>query len=439
MITFKGILKSIIAVTCILTLWACSSFNPRPEEEVPFRDRGQTQKEGNVRVTAAVPSAKESKELFGVFLYNRGIQPIWLEIENLDEEPVWFLPFGVDSQYFTPLESAYLNHFAHAEPINREISRLFHQKSKETYIRPGSVRSGFVFTPVDEGTKEFNVDIMGIDNEIRTFTFFINVPGIRADHREVDFESLYRIEEIVFYEDEGEFREALENLPCCTTNKKGTKNGDPLNIVVVGEAEDVFYAFIRSGWDETETVYIASEWKTTLSFLFGGRYRYSPVSPLYVNGRSQDIALQRARTTIHERNHLRLYLLSMRFEGKPVWIGQISRDIGVRFTTKVWPPVTHKIDPDVDETRDFLIQDLWYSQVLVKFAFVKGVGSAPPWEPRGNLTGDPYYTDGNRVVLWVSSDPTEFDEVRNLEWETPYRSGESTENLKWKNKGGEER
>ena len=34
---------------------------------------------------------------------------------------------------------------------------------------------------------------------------------------------------------------------------------------------------------------------------------------------------------------------------KPVWIGQISRDIGVRFTFKTWPPVTHKIDPDFDE------------------------------------------------------------------------------------------
>ena len=36
----------------------------------------------------------------------------------------------------------------------------------------------------------------------------------------------------------------------------------------------------------------------------------------------------------------------MRFEGKRVWIGQISRDIGVRFTTKTI--TTHKIDADVD-------------------------------------------------------------------------------------------
>jgi hypothetical protein len=36
----------------------------------------------------------------------------------------------------------------------------------------------------------------------------------------------------------------------------------------------------------------------------------------------------------------------MRFERKAVFVGQVSHDIGVRFTTKTWPPVTHKIDPD---------------------------------------------------------------------------------------------
>jgi hypothetical protein len=125
--------------------------------------------------------------------------------------------------------------------------------------------------------------------------------------------------------------------------------------------------------------------------------------------------LQKARETIHERNHLRLYLTPIIFEGKPVFIGQISRDIGVRFTSKTI--VTHKIDPDVDETRSYLLQDLAYSQGLVKFAYVKGVGAAPLSEPRGNLTGDPYFTDGYRAVMWVSSDPVSFEEIEFVAWE----------------------
>ncbi|MHC4269009.1 MAG: LssY C-terminal domain-containing protein [Planctomycetota bacterium] len=403
-----------------MTVFGCARFNPRPIDKVQFQERALTQYEGNIRVTAAVPSAKETKKLFDVNLYSKGIQPIWLKVENNDEDPVWILPVGIDPQYYSPIEASLLNHFRYSKIANRSMDRYFYERGKVIRIDPKSVRSGFVFTTLDEGTKDFIVDLIGEDHETRTFTFFINVPGLRVDHHTVEFEEIYSDDEIVSYGEKG-FREALEHLPCCTTNKKGTNYGDPLNLVVVGNAEDVFHAFIRSGWDETETVYAISGWKMALSFLFGGEYRYSPVSALYVYSRSQDIALQKVRESIHERNHLRLWLAPMRYEGKPVWIGQISRDIGVKWTLKGGVILTHKIDPDVDEARDYLNQDLWYSQGLVKFAFVKGTGAAPITEPRQNLMDDPYFTDGLRSVLWVSSEPIEFEDVEFIKWETPHK------------------
>ena len=403
------------AVTlCFLLFLGCASFQPRPMAEVPFKDRAQTQSEGRVRVTAAVLSAEESKEVFGVDLYKKGIQPIWIEIENRDKEPVAFLPGSVDRDYFTPIEVSYVNHFTHAKDLNQEMDRHFYGLSMGYTIGPNKVRSGFVFTHLDEGTKAFNVVVIKKDHQIMPFTFFIAVPGIKTDHSRVDWDNLYPKDEIVSLDEAG-LRKYLESLPCCVTGKKGKEYGDPLNIVVIGDLDDIYYAFLRAGWDETETIYRASAIKTGISFIFGGRYRYSPVSPLYVFGRSQDIALQKARETIHERNHLRLYMTPMIFEGKPVFIGQISRDIGVRLTSKTI--VTHKIDPDVDETRSFLLQDLAYSQGLVKFAYVKGVGAAPLSEPRGNLTGDPYFTDGYRAVMWVSSDPVSFEEMEFVKWE----------------------
>ena len=403
---------------CILAVYRCAQFNPRPLDEVPFRERAQTQIDGGVRVTAAVLSAEESKEIFDVPLYDQGIQPIWLEIENTEKETMVFLPISVDPDYFTPLEVAYINHFTNAETTNRQMDQYFYERSMGLSIPPGGVRSGFVFTNLDEGTKAFNVEVIGEDQQVRTFTFFIPVPGLRIDHHEVDWHDLYSKEEIVSYHDDKGLRKALESLPCCTTNKAGTEQGDPLNLVVIGDLDDVYHAFIRSRWDETEMIYGTSLWKTAVSFLFGGRYRYSPVSGLYVYGRPQDVALQKARETIHERNHLRLWLAPMRYEGKHVWVGQISRDIGVRFTSKTI--TTHKIDPDVDETRDYLFQDLWYSGGLEKFGYVKGVGAALISEPRANLTGDPYFTDGYRAVLWVSSKPIRFTDVEFVEWESPH-------------------
>ena len=402
---------------CILIILGCASpFNPRPIEDAAFLERAQTQEENGVRVTAAVLSAEDCLAKFGVNLYSRGIQPVWLEIQNNHNEPVVFLPAGLDPEYFTPLESSYLSRFVIRKADHDEMDKYFFERGMGNHVVPGNKISGFVFTNLDEGTKTFNVDVLGDDNNLRTFTFFIPVPGIRADHHAVDWENLYPAADVVDYDENG-LRRALEALPCCTTNKKGTELGDPLNLVVIGDLDDVYYSFIRAGWDETETIYRASLFKTVRSFLFGGRYRYSPISALYVFGRGQDVALQRARTSIHERNHLRLWLAPMRFEGRLVWIGQISRDIGVRFTWKTI--TTHKIDPDVDETRDYLVQNLWYSQGLAKFGYVKGVGAASYDEPRGNLTGDPYFSDGNRAVLWVSSQPSAFSEVGWFDWELP--------------------
>jgi hypothetical protein len=278
-------------------------------EEVPFLERAQTQVEDNVRVTAAVPSAKETREIFGVPLYKRGIQPVWLEIENKDDKPIWFFPVGLDPLYFTPLEAAFMNHFRSAATLNQKMDRYFFERGKDTYIGPGNTRTGYVFTNLDEGTKTFVVDLAGEDHQVRTFTFFISVPGLKIDHQQIDFKSLYAEKDVINFADETDFIQYLENLPCCVTNKKGTEQGDPLNLIVVGSGEDVHHTFIRAGWDETETIYKRSAWKTSVSFLFGGRYRYSPVSPLYVFGRSQDVALQRGpdqpryRCAVHLENH----------------------------------------------------------------------------------------------------------------------------------------
>ena len=84
------------------------------------------------------------------------------------------------------------------------------------------------------------------------------------------------------------------------TNKDGSRNGDPLNLVVVGGLDDAFPAFARRGWRPTEQKWSGSIKKTVTSFFAGERYAYSPVSNLYMLGRAQDLALQKARDNIHK-------------------------------------------------------------------------------------------------------------------------------------------
>ena len=137
------------------------------------------------------------------------------------------------------------------------------------------------------------------------------------------------------------------------------------------------------------------------------------MSALYLYGRPQDVGLQKARQTVDERNHLRLWLSPMRYQGMPVYIGQISRDIGVKLTAKSPTLTTHEIDPDVDEARDYLTQDLLESQKVAIIGFVEGVGKADPENPRYNLTDSPYWTTV-RVVFVFTEEKTALDELEFL-------------------------
>ncbi|MBW2441696.1 MAG: LssY C-terminal domain-containing protein, partial [Deltaproteobacteria bacterium] len=211
---------------------------------------------------------------------------------------------------------------------------------------------------------------------------------------------------------------------CCMTNKAGSGKSDPLNIIVIGPEKEMWSTFIVRGWDESEVIYGTSLGKTIASSLFGRRYRYSPMSALYLYGRAQDVGLQKARQTVDERNHLRLWLSPMRYRGMPVYVGQISRDIGVKLTTKSPILTTHEIDPDVDEARDYLIQDLLESQKVAKIGFVAGVVAATPDNPRYNLTDSPYWTDGLRVVFVISEEPTALNEIEFFDWERLYQKYE---------------
>ena len=153
----------------------------------------------------------------------------------------------------------------------------------------------------------------------------------------VDFGNLYppgAIEAV----DLAELRARLEALPCCTVDKSGTKTGDPLNLVVVGTGADAIFPFIARGWRLDEPLDIHSMLRSVRAFLFGADYLTAPLSPLYLFGRTQDVSLQKARHKISLRNHLRLWQAPFTIDGQHVWVGQISRDIGIKLTTRVLVP-----------------------------------------------------------------------------------------------------
>ena len=410
-----------------------------------YRDRAVTQDDPRARVTVAVPAAAESRRVFGAEVAKRGIQPVWIRIENRSAGSLRLQAVTIDPKYFTPLEAAAANHFSITKRLsafgamswlfypllllvplklltawlaNGRMDQVFHRQGfRLRPIQPGETVEGFVFTTVDLGTKVVHVRLTPLEPLRQSIgrilhpaatagepavdlVFTVPVPGIAADYLDRDFGAL-RPPASVEPCTADTLVARLEAMPPATENARGTKTGDPANLIVLGDFDTLLGAF-AARWDESETISLATCWKTVKAFLLGSSYRYSPVSALHLFGRVQDIALQRTRHSINERIHLRLWLTPLAFEGQPVWVGQVSRDIGVRFTTKAWNLTTHRIDPDVDESRDYVIEDLVAAGRVRAAGYVGGVGACTPAKPRRNLTGDPYYTDGKRAVILLS-------------------------------------
>lgn len=408
-----------VLVTAILLITAVSctkKFTPMPMEQLEVASRAETQTDNGVTVSAAILSGDESMHVFGVDLARIEVQPVWLSIKNETDDNLIFLPMSVDTDYFAPHEVWWKTRYEKDKEASERMANHFRELMIPVSIAPHSEVSGFVLTPLHSGSiRMINVDILS-ESDMISFNYFLKIPGFLADHHLVDFSKLYQAEELVNCNTMDEFKAQIEALPCCVTNKNGDKFGDPLNVVIVTPPDIAWKAVVRRGWDETEPITAASSMKTVNAFMAHKEYKTSPISALYVFGRGQDIGLQKARKTIHERNHLRLWRAPIMFKGQTVFVGTISRDIGVKMTSKTWNLTTHEIDGNVDEARSYLIQDLAYSQALEALAFAEGVGEVSIDAPKLNLTDSPWYSDGKRAVLFLGTEDTPLDEIRLLDW-----------------------
>lgn len=430
----RGSGAALLAVFLVLhttVVAGCVSYRPRGIADVPFLERAETQERDGLSITAVALSRNEAQELFGVPLSKNGIQPLYLKIQNEGAETYAFFQQSIDPDYYSAREAAFKSHYSGttrllswglagivfwplllAAPIqyvsarsaNDEMDELFAERSTgNQLIAPNETIEGFMFTQLDEGTKHVEVGLLNPEDSV-VFDLILPVPGVKADHQRLDGSNIWPDREIPDL-DAADLLRALEDLPCCTANPKGEAGGDPVNLIVIGTLEQLLADFARAGWDETEIIDLTTSLRTAGSFLFGSPYRYSPVSNLYLYDRPQDIAFQKARETIHQRNHLRLWVAPFTFEGRPVWVGQVSRDIGVKFTTRAWNLTTHAIDPDIDDSRETVIGDLLSTRRVAAMGWVPGVPPTFRESPATNLMGDPYWTDGYRAVALLADEP----------------------------------
>jgi hypothetical protein len=407
----------LIALALTVTLLSSFRFNTDPGGAASFMARAQRKSAPGIKVGVSVLGASESRQFFGEDLAGHDIQPVWLSIENETDNQFVFEPIAMDPDYYSPYEVSYRFHGTFSASANSARDEFFLKQQIASILPPHSKTTGFVYGVLDAGIKYAHIVIAGQNRE-EAFDFAVPIPGPEFVGTNIRADKIFpgkKIEDLEL----GSLRTVFASQSCCTTNRDDRRQGDPLNLVIVESNRDPIVPFISRGWHLARQLDVGSAIATVRAFIFRDEFLTSPVSPLYVFGRKEDVVVQKARSTINERVHARLWLTPYTFEGRRVWIGQVSRDIGVRLTSEAWNLTTHKIAPDVDFDRAYLLQDLLMSGFVERYGYVEGVGAASASTPRTNLTGDPYYTDGLRAVIFLSNQSTPLGNVDRLPWNVP--------------------
>jgi hypothetical protein len=359
-----------------------------------FLSAAERQSEGSIQVSAAIPGREETERIFGIDLYDQGIQPVWLQVENSGDALARYAPVSTDPEYFAPLEVAYINRRGYSDEAREAMDERFHSLAMPRYIGAGETRSGFVLTHADPGAKGFNVDVFS-GGESYNFTFLMRVPGFEPDYAKLNLSEMYTGDEVPNYESDA-LQEAIRSLPCCSGDKLGEDSGEPINLVLVGEGEELLRALLRSGWRETSVEDAAA------------------LQPQYLYGREQDAIFRYETVGGDGFYELRFWKAPFRSGADDVYVGQARHFFR-------WIGSVTRLDADVDNARNFAIQKFLYGQAITATAWIVGKEVVPVTSFWDTLARAPYFTDGYRMVMWLSADPVSMFEIDVKSWDTPPR------------------
>ncbi|MFM2628206.1 LssY C-terminal domain-containing protein [Vibrio chagasii] len=163
-----------------------------------------------------------------------------------------------------------------------------------------------------------------------------------------------------------------------------------INVVYVGESPRELMN--QLGWIENQTFSRNDiEWSNYLTLL---KDKTPPVSDLYWRNQPQDMAFQ-LPGNLMKRSHIRWWNAGLdRNSNQTKWLGAISYDDGLKVTPYSGiVTILHKIDPNVDEERDRLAQQIKSTYPSIELVNLP-LANAEVMNDQHD-----YYTDGKILVI----------------------------------------
>jgi hypothetical protein len=186
------------------------------------------------------------------------------------------------------------------------------------------------------------------------------------------------------------------DIPRRVADQQGTP-GDMVNFTLLGTEDQVSKAFAAAGWIVVDKTTQDAVLHGVLATLQHKAYVEMPMSTLYLFGRPQDLSYARAAPleVAAVRHHLRVWKTTKTVGGKTMWVGSATHDNGFEEDQRTGG-VTHHIDANIDEERDFIQKSFASAGVISNAAYVMPEN---PLRTANTATGGTFESDGRIVVM----------------------------------------
>jgi LssY C-terminus len=184
------------------------------------------------------------------------------------------------------------------------------------------------------------------------------------------------------------------------------KTGDPgdmVNFLIIGSQNAMEKVFTNAGWVKVDANVKETVLNGFLASMSKESYLTMPMSPLYLFGRQQDYGWAHAEpiSVVTSRNHLRVWKASFEINGRTLWVGAATHDVGFEKDQRN-NGLTHKIDPNIDLERDFVEKTLTSTGLVAE---VTHVLPHNPMQEAKTATGGAFHSNGQVLVLKLGEAP----------------------------------
>jgi hypothetical protein len=190
----------------------------------------------------------------------------------------------------------------------------------------------------------------------------------------------------------------FDRVPRRVSDPKGNP-GDRVNFAIVGSEDQMKEAFKTAGWVIVDKDVRDTVLNGAIATFSKQAYLTMPMSPLQLFGRNQDYGFAHAEpvSVVKQRHHFRIWKSPYGAGGSTVWIGAGTHDTGFERDQRN-NGLTHKIDPDTDKERDYIVETLNQTGAVVKTDYITPKDTITKAK---TATGEEFSSDGRIRIVWL--------------------------------------